>query len=413
MKTIDASLAPTPKWWEHPSCMRRFILDLIVSELTLLRPGGHVAVPSDGSASLRLVEDLAVDSLEMLSVAGALAEALHLHESGIEDFLLVHPSLDDWVEVCQRGLRSYSAKLTFRTSGSTGTAKRCTHSLANLWQEVVELAPLFSERQRILTAVPSHHIYGFIFTILLPHALGISESAVGDLRMSSAASLANLSREGDLIIGHPEYWRSVSRALPSIPSSLQGVTSTAACPAELSDALLGSGLGALTQIYGSSETAGVGWRANAAEPYKLFSYWARAESSPAMFVRTEADNSETDFPCQDALEWVDDRSFYPVGRADGAVQIAGTNVFASNVQRVLMEHPEIADASVRLMRPDEGVRLKAFIVPRDPCGVAELRTSLELWLRDRLTSLEIPKAITFGASLPKNAMGKCMDWIIA
>ncbi|WP_143325626.1 AMP-binding enzyme [Caballeronia sordidicola] len=78
-----------------------------------------------------------------------------------------------------------------------------------------------------------------------------------------------------------------------------------------------------------------------------------------------------------------------------------------------MEHPEIADASVRLMRPDEGVRLKAFVVPRDPSGIAELRTSLEAWLRDRLTSLELPKAITFGASLPKNGMGKCMDWIIA
>ncbi|QIE29548.1 AMP-binding protein [Caballeronia sp. SBC2] len=252
MTKIDVLLEPMPKWWEQRDCMQRFVLDLIVSELALLRPGSPVALPPDGIAPLRLVEDLGVDSLELLSIAGALAEALHLHESGIEDYLLARPTADDWVDVCQRGLRSYSAALTFRTSGSTGTAKRCTHSLANLWQEVREIAPLFSERQRILTAVPSHHIYGFIFTILLPHALGISDLPVAELRGSSPALLARGSRDGDLIIGHPEYWKSASRALRSIPGSIEGVTSTGPCPSEVCEELLVSGLGEILCAGGSS-----------------------------------------------------------------------------------------------------------------------------------------------------------------
>jgi long-chain acyl-CoA synthetase len=52
------------------------------------------------------------------------------------------------------------------------------------------------------------------------------------------------------------------------------------------------------------------------------------------------------------------------GRAEGAVQVGGVNVFPDVVGRVLTAHSGVAQAAVRLMRPEEGTRLKAFVVPQ-------------------------------------------------
>jgi acyl-coenzyme A synthetase/AMP-(fatty) acid ligase len=76
----------------------------------------------------------------------------------------------------------------------------------------------------------------------------------------------------------------------------------------------------------------------------------------------------------------------------------------------------VAEAAVRLMRPDEGARLKAFVVPAgasaDEAGVETLRTELLDWCAQRLTAPERPAAISFGERLPRQASGKPADWII-
>ena len=105
-----------------------------------------------------------------------------MHESGIEDYLLVRQTLGEWTHIAQTSLSRFSARLTFRTSGSTGVAKSCSHQLDALWQEVREIAPLLKGTRRIFSAVPRHHIYGFLFTMLLPAALGLDAGDVIDAR---------------------------------------------------------------------------------------------------------------------------------------------------------------------------------------------------------------------------------------
>ena len=76
---------------------------------------------------------------------------------------------------------------------------------------------------------------------------------------------------------------------------------------------------------------------------------------------------------------------------------------------VLLAHPLVEDAAVRLMRPDEGQRLKAFVVPRPGAGAA-FAQELRAWADARLAPLERPKAITLGPRLPRGALGKPADW---
>lgn len=397
-------------WWRDEATITRFVCDLVAAEMSVLRPTGVVAPSAGWDATLHLSHDLGLDSLERVALASALNEAIHLHEAGIEDRLLICHTIGEWVAIAQDGLEVFSATLTFRTSGSSGAPKRCEHALSHLWQEVETLAPLFAGRRRVLSAVRGHHIYGFLFTILLPSKLALQGRDLVDLRHRAPTSVVAELRAGDLVVGYPDFWRAVARTGITIPSGITGITSTGPCPPEVARDLAALGLDTLVELYGSSETAGVGLRSSAADPYSLMSFWQRADGDANTLVRVAPNGTTTIYQLQDKLEWVDERRFRPAGRLDEALQVAGVNVFPANVRRVLMEHPDVRDAAVRRMSDDPLSRLKAFVVPREGrTGDASLHAELEAWVTSRLSTPERPKAFTFGDAIPVQA-GKGTDW---
>jgi long-chain acyl-CoA synthetase len=432
-------------WWTHTPSLHRFVADLLAGELSLARPGRppHAAPwPLD----LEFVRDLGADSLELHGMGTALADALDLRGADIDERLLAQPRLEDWLDAARARLRADAARVSFRTSGSSGNPKRCTHTLATLEQEVQELARLAPGRTRILSAVPSHHIYGFLFTILLPRALGIEE--VVDLRSASPAVALAQARAGDLIVAYPGWWEALMRLDPRFGADVAGVSSGAPCPDALAARVDAAGV-RLLQMYGSSETGGVGWRDQAGAAFTLLPYWRRMEEAAEQvheqaqeqgrerqhtdghgpeLARRLPDGSEAFYPLQDELAWQGERRFLPAGRIDGAVQVAGVNVFPAYVADVLKLHPRVLDATVRMMRPDEGRRLKAFVVVRPAPGAdqedsnaqgaaqaaehAALSQELANWIAARLSAPERPAAFTFGVRLPRQASGKPADWII-
>lgn len=403
-----------PPWWDDGGALRRVVTDLLAAELAQARPG-RPPPPAPWPPTCDLVRDLGADSLELLALATALAEALHLGASTADENLLAHPTLDAWIDAARAGLRARGQALTFRTSGSAGTPKRCTHTLATLWQETRFLASLLPGRRRILSAVPAHHIYGFLFTVLLPQVAGGADVVeVVDLRGASPAAALAMTRPGDLVVAHPAWWDALARLQPSFGPDVAGVSSTSPCPDALADALAAAGL-RLLQVYGSSETAGVGWRDAAGAPFNLFPYWQAVDDAPEL-LRQLPDGSRATYPLQDKLDWAgtDRMRFLPAGRLDHAVQVGGTNVFPGYVADVLRMLPAVADCAVRLMRPDEGQRLKAFIVPRPGQGedLAALRATLVAWVGQRLDTPERPAAWNVGPKLPRQASGKLADWII-
>ncbi len=403
---IDASALP---WHARPDALVRMVSDLIADELAHLRPGGASLPDRPWPTDLALDEQgLGLDSLERLSVAAALNEALHLHESGIEDLLLARRRFGEWLQVAAEGLAAFDARLTFRTSGSSGLAKACPHALADLLQEAEHLAGLARGTRRVLAAVPAHHMYGFLFTVLLPERLGCNE--VVDIRRMTPQALVATMQPGDLVISHPAHWSVLASHAGRLPPGVHGVTSTAPCPDALARRLEDIGLETLTQVYGSSETAGIGTRMSPATAFRLMPFWSRAADDGLQLLRVTTDGSISSQGIQDRLEWLDDRQFNIGGRMDEAVQVGGINVFPDRVRKVLLDHPQVADVQVRLMTPEEGSRLKAFVVPAPGIDAMALRSDLWVWTESRLTAPERPKAFTVGHQLPRNDMGKLSDW---
>jgi acyl-coenzyme A synthetase/AMP-(fatty) acid ligase len=139
----------------------------------------------------------------------------------------------------------------------------------------------------------------------------------------------------------------------------------------------------------------------------LFEFWTKFDDDRVV-------KAAGTYLLPDLVRWVDALRLAPTERRDRAVQVGGINVYPARARSVLAAHEDVADAAVRLMRPDEGERLKAFVVPRDPAAdQRRLRQSLVDWVEARLAAAERPRSFTFGAALPLTPAGKPADWSIA
>ncbi len=375
--------------------IQRVVLDLLAAELARSRGRSAAALGRRGWSEATRVDDadLDLDSLERLDAAAALTEFFHLHEYGAEDYLLALPSIGEWCDLVAQSLAATGTHLTFRTSGSTGEPKRCTHALADLRAEASAWAVRFADAPAIVALVPSQHIYGAIFTALLPDELGC---AVVETVRDAAP--------GTLVIGTPTQWAYLARALLAFPDGVIGVTSTAPMPSQLAHRLRGQRLTRLLEVYGSSETGGIASREHEAAAFDLLPGWRAGGEG---LERTLASGDRLVVTPPDHLDWLDERRFAIRGRRDGAVQVGGVNVFPARVRDTLLAHAGVADAAVRL-EADTG-RLKAFVVPVR-AGDDRLLDELDRWCGDRLAAAERPRRFALGGALPVNAMGKPADW---
>jgi 4-coumarate--CoA ligase len=353
---------------------------------------------------------LGLDSLGRIDVASRLNQFFHLHAVGIEDYLLIEKTIGRWDFIIAEGLKRVFDEVTFQTSGSTGTPKTCTHRVAHLLAETDELAEVLRRPTRIVAMAPPHHIYGFLFTALLPSRL---EIPVLDARPLSPGRLREALAPGDLIVATPHLWRYLATSLPRFPAGVSGATSTAPMPADLARQLIDQGLERLTEVYGSSETAGIGWRDDPSQPFRLFDAWSVAEDREAI-RRIEPDGSRGDpIPFADHVVFEGERTIRPVGRRDGAVQVGGVNVFPDRVRRRIEACDGVAAAAVRAFAVGGDAarqRLKTFIVPAAGVDAAALEASIRAALASELSDVERPAAYRFGPELPVSAIGKAIDW---
>ena len=94
-----------------------------------------------------------------------------------------------------------------------------------------------------------------------------------------------------------------------------------------------------------------------------------------------------------------------LGRLDDQVKVGGYRVEPGEVEAVLAEHPEVAQAAVAARRGEDGAaRLHGWAVVRD--GAAADAPALRRWLRERLPAYMVPSTLTLLPALPLNANGK-------
>jgi len=361
------TLCRFPEGWENSTenmALLRVISSLAAEEITSNRKIDPRQLRPDGwhMSTILTDEGLALDSLERMNCGAALNEFFLLYEYGAEDYLMTAETLADWVRVVAVSRQNWSKQLTFRTSGSTGTPKRCVHDVKRLKEETKFWAEVFAGRSHIVSFVPAHHIFGYLFTTLLPAQLSIP---LIDLRFSGVgAAKQAMSHGAPLVIATPAHWQFLSRSFLKFPEGVVGVSSTAPISQQLVSQLDVQGLDQLVQVYGSSETAGVGYRTDAAVPYRLLPGLKIENGGDYQCIVRHSGGGRAEL--MDNLTVIDDETFWVNGRKDNAVQVGGHNVFPAQVRKSLLQHPSVSDCQVYLC--PERARLIATIVPGNEAG---------------------------------------------
>lgn len=307
-------------------------------------------------------------------------------------------------DLAEQAYRAYQKNkfVQLSTSGSTGIPKQCLYPEEMMQIEAAGVGKHFKYAKRFITLTPRQHLYGLSFAVFFSSLFKIPCQSLAPIPLQPWFSLL---RAGDVVAGFPLFWEYFLKAGNTFPNGVTAVTSTGPCPKGLFDRLKQAGADQVIELYGASETGGIGVRYSEEEPFQINDFWEI--SADHSKIRRKGLDGWLPFP--DQVQFVPPRSIFPLKRTDRVVQVAGVNVSLKHVEDILQQHPAVKACRVRLMRQDEGKRLKAFIVLNpgyDEQSLADIRANLS----QELSSHELPRAFTFGKSLPVNEMGKDSDW---
>lgn len=136
-------------------------------------------------------------------------------------------------------------------------------------------------------------------------------------------------------------------------------------------------------------------------PQIVLGYWNNPEATAATFVDGWVRTGD--------IAYLDDEGFcYIADRAKDVIIRGGENIYSSEVENVLYDHPAVTDAALIGLAHRTLGEEPAAVVHLAP-GMAASEVELQAWVRTRLAVFKTPVRIVFcDETLPRNANGKIM-----
>ena len=253
--------------------------------------------------------------------------------------------------------------LKFFTGGSTGRPKVWKKTARNMFGEAFFLTEKFGidKNDSILATVPPYHIYGFLFSVLVPF---VSSSRV----MADIYSFPQEIRNGlkhnapTILASIPMHYRILKGG--EIPGDSLRMAFSSAGKLDNGDAdyFYQKTATELFEIYGSTETGGIAGRCRARGETNLEAFeiidWKVVDES--LYVRSPfispdiAVDSEGFFQTGDRVVKHDEKHFSLLGRADGIVKVGGKRVDIEDVRNRITQIEGVTDAVVFAMEDEKG-----------------------------------------------------------
>ena len=337
------------------------------------------------------------------------------------------------------------------TSGTTGKPKGVvtTHAATRHQVESIARAWEITRRDRVLNALPLHHVHGLVNALLCPLWQGASVELHPrfdpDAIWDSFAELRT-----SIFMGVPTMYVRLLREWEGMPSQRRGVvgwsagdlrltiSGSAALPARVRERWKQITEQVILERYGLTETGmvltsplkGPHAEGHVGDPFPsvqvrlrgdgggealpgeegcievrgpgLFrEYWRRPEETAAAF-------RDGWFDTGDRAVRHEDNGYRILGRESvDIIKTGGEKVSALEIEDVLRGHPRVKDCAVVGIPDDEwGERLSAAVVftPEGAVPAPELRA----WVKERLAGYKAPARIMVLEALPRNSMGKVL-----
>jgi len=297
------------------------------------------------------------------------------------------------------------------TGGSTGRPQLCSKTPEKLLGEALYLCEKFglSADDRIVAAVPPYHIYGLLYSVLVPF---VASAAVLDQRPAFPREIERAVRdhEATTLVAAPIHYRALRDSAPR-NSRLRMAFSSASMLADEDNAAFCRRTGApIHEVYGSTETGGVAsrCRARGQSAFQVFDGVDWKIDSGHLMVRSAFMSPEPDRHADgfvkigDRARRTGDGGFLLLGRSDGIVKVAGKRVDLENIREKIMVIDGVRDVVVQAL-PHAGPRENTIaVVVSGEVAEEKIRTSLS----DRLEAHALPRRIVIVSDIPFTHTGK-------
>lgn len=320
---------------------------------------------------------------------------------------------DDKPEADGAALPPERLDLTLFSSGSTGEPKAIPKAWPQLEAELRVQMALWGERlagTRVLASVSHQHIYGLLFRILLPLCLG----RPFDRRSIDYPEQLALQTAPWCLIASPAF---LSRLDPAIPAAGCRLIVSSGGPLQVEDAhqtraLLGQ---LPVEIFGSSETGGIGWRQRhqAQTPWTpLPGVEVRVGPDQSLLLRSPFLPTTEWLACADRIALLGD-GFALLGRQDRVIKLEEKRISLDEVEARLQALVEVESAAVLPLLQGQRQILGAVLVLSeagaarwDELGQGRFLLALRQQLRPWLEPVALPRSVRRVEQMPVNAQGK-------
>jgi len=139
-------------------------------------------------------------------------------------------------------------------------------------------------------------------------------------------------------------------------------------------------------------------------PNVFFEYWGNKEATREALHDGWYRSGDIGRRDADGYFWVHDRKKH-------LIISGGENIYPAEVERVLLEHPEVAECGV-IGRPDprwDEVPI-AYVIRRNGCSVDA--DGLKAHVQSQLARFKVPRDIVFVEDLPRTALGKVQHFML-
>lgn len=328
-----------------------------------------------------LLIDFQLSSIQLVELTAYLNSFFHLLDVDTPPQLLADAKLNNWVEKILKVRLEKDDFITFHSSGTSGQVKFITHSVAVVMNEINFLITLLPRPEKLISFVPTNHIYGFFFTVVLP--------AVWDIPVISGAVInKHVLTTNSMIIATPFNWDYLRTSLNNQLVSCMGISAAAPLNDRLYQTLIEQGF-QITEIYGSTETSGVGYRQSSNELFQLFPY---LDVNATENVIT-SNSLGLKYPLLDHLNFQGERFFSVQGRIDNAVQIGGVNIYLDQIQQTIQSISIVKRCELFAKSVSSGLELDCSIYLTD--NSKKLQAACLQQMHTMLTGVNYPSRINF------------------
>jgi acyl-coenzyme A synthetase/AMP-(fatty) acid ligase len=309
-------------------------------------------------------------------------------------------------------------ELTLFTSGSSGKAKAITKSWQHINAELENLNRTFTvdDDTRFVATVSHQHIYGMLFKLLWPFKYGKTfdcEFIEFPEQLAAKVAIAPC-----VIITSPAFITRLVKdnVLTAHKHNIRAVFSSGG-PLSDGDAITlyqQLGVGAW-QVYGSTETGGIGYRQvinSTVTPWQVFKGIEISKVGQQLCVRSPyfADAQQL---LDDTGEILTNGYFILKGRLDRTIKLAEKRINLDAIERALLTHQAIEQVKVILL--NNGVREQLALVAcltefgqneLKRAGKFEFNKLLKAHLAERFEAVCLPRKFRYVDAMPSNPQGK-------